>query len=164
MFPQSAFRFPNASLVVEQKNSASEFLKRSWSGNCETTSQQQNEREIAILAVRWFCWRQRLSGDNKFPARASPRQSITDHTGATVNHRLLPTVVYRHKQRRAAANHRSSLAAGCQSQISNWWGVYEVVVCACWRFFWKWRRKRTKPSANKPNTSAYSSGSGMMVP
>ena len=33
---------------------------------------------------------------------------------------------------------------------------------ACWRcFFWKWRRKTTKPSAKRPKMRAYSSGSGM---
>ncbi len=31
-----------------------------------------------------------------------------------------------------------------------------------WRFFWKRRWKKTKPSANKPKTMAYSWGSGMI--
>ncbi len=54
-----------------------------------------------------------------------------------------------------------SLAAQTAKKSASPNQVYEVAVC--WRrfFFWKWRRKRTKPKANKPKTRAYSSGSGM---
>ncbi len=59
-----------------------------------------------------------------------------------------------------------SLAAQTAKKSASLNRIYEVA--AAWRrcffcIFWKWRRRMTKPKANKPNTRAYSSGSGMVA-
>ena len=72
----------------------------------------------------------------------------------------LLTVICAGKRSGTTLNHRALVALIANPSLA---GGYEVVAWAWDFFFCRWRRKRTKASANKPKTSAYSSGSGMTL-